>query len=232
MGETPMHHLNEKCISGSPDQDASAEETPQHLVSVRSFLMSETKITLGQFKKFIKVKGRTDLLTEGFMHWDNTYGDNAPVHGVSWIDAQDFISWLNEIDGGGFRLPSEAEWEYACRSGKHQIYCGSDNPNEVAWHQNNSRGVRKNVAMLKPNSFGLFDMSGNEWEWVQDCWHENYLRAPEDGTAWTDNCLYDGARVTRGGSFHNPLKLIRASSRGWSLSQHKSIGFRVAKDRN
>jgi formylglycine-generating enzyme required for sulfatase activity len=88
MGQLPAAQLKDPCLVGKLDPLGSVEETPQHKVTVRSFFMGETKVTLGQFKKFIEAKGRADLLTTTFMNYHNTYGDSAPVHGVSWTDAQ------------------------------------------------------------------------------------------------------------------------------------------------
>jgi len=129
----------------------------------------------------------------------NAHGDDAPVVQVSWHDAQDFIKWLNQTDGGGWRLPSEAEWEYACRAGGNHAYCGSDNPNAVAWHYYNSGERQRTVGSKQANAFGLHDMSGNVREWVQDCAHFSYQGASTDGSVWTGGCIGD-RRGMRGGS--------------------------------
>ncbi len=163
-----------------PEEEAFGSASgPQHAVRVRAFQLGKTAVTLGQFKAWLRAAGRDDLLTEEFMQ-ANRHGDQAPVVYVSWHDAQDYIRWLNQTwpQGGRWRLPSEAEWEYACRAGQPVRYCGSDDPGAVAWHADNSGRRINPVAQKQPNAWGLYDMSGNAFEWVQDCWHNSYK---EDG---------------------------------------------------
>ena len=123
---------------------------------VRAFQLGKTAVTLGQFKAWLRAAGRDDLLTEEFMQ-ANRHGDQAPVVYVSWHDAQDYIRWLNQTwpQGGRWRLPSEAEWEYACRAGQPVRYCGSDDPGAVAWHADNSGRRIHPVAQKQPNAWGL-----------------------------------------------------------------------------
>jgi formylglycine-generating enzyme required for sulfatase activity len=136
-------------------------------------------------------------------------GDTCPVELVSWNDAKEFIQKLNAKTGKQYRLPSEAEWEYACRAGGHQKYCGSDNVDSVAWY-GSEFGNTHPVAEKQANTFGLYDMSGNVWEWVEDSYHDNYNGAPTDGSAWQG----DGAkRVLRGGSWTNNANDSRSSFR-------------------
>jgi formylglycine-generating enzyme required for sulfatase activity len=215
----------------NPDPDAWDDETPQRRVSIRAFQMSKTEVTLGQFKQFIAAAGRTDLLTDDFMKY-NAYGDDAPVVWVSWHDAQDFIKWLNKLEGGGYRLPSEAEWEYACRAGGQHTYCGGNDLNALGWYRDNSGKRPRPVGTKRANAWGLHDMSGNVWEWVQDCYHDSYRGAPSDGNAWTSSCSYD-KRVKRGGSWDSYASGARAASRGSSPSVFLSsnYGFRLARDR-
>lgn len=211
------------------DADAANNETPQHRVNVKAFQMGKTEVTLGQFKKFITAAGRSDLVSEQFMQ-ANTYGDSAPVVWVRWRDAQDFIKWLNQIDGGGYRLPSEAEWEYACRAGGSHIYCGGNDPRALGWY-----GLRRPVHLLpvagkQPNAFGLYDMSGNASEWVQDCWNDSYRGAPTDGSVWTSGDC--DLRGVRGGTSFYEANHVRAASRDYiSLSQnyYGGLGFRLAR---
>src|ERR1019366_4078855 len=112
------------------------------------------------------------------------------VEQVSWADAQKYIQKLNAKTGKQYRLPSEAEWEYACRGGSRNEYCGSDNVDSVAWYtanstsQGNSGRSTHAVATLSANGFGLFDMSGNVWEWVEDSYHASYTGVPSDGSIW------------------------------------------------
>ncbi len=213
------------------DAEASDGETPQHRVSIGAFQMGKTEVTLGQFKQFIAATGRTGLVDDDFMKY-NAYGDNAPVVQVSWHDAQAFITWLNQTDGGGYRLPSEAEWEYACRAGQNAIYCGGNNVSAVAWFDGNSGGHQRSVAGKQANAFGLFDMSGNVWEWVQDCWHDSYRGAPTDGSAWTGGCSGVG-RGLRGGSWNGIARDSRAANRSSSSpgNRYYDSGFRLARTR-
>ena len=226
LGQAP---LSAGCESA--DADADDSETPQHRVSVRAFQMGKTEVTLGQFKKFIAAAGRSDLVNDDFMK-HNVYGDDAPVVQVSWHDAQAFIDWLNKTDGGGYRLPSEAEWEYACRAGGSHTYCGSNNLGAVGWYYDNSGSHQHDVAGKQANAFGLYDMSGNVYEWVQDCWHDSYRGAPSDGSAWSSGCSGDG-RGLRGGSWSYDARNTRAAVRILNPPGYRYIviGFRLARTR-
>ncbi|HRD97882.1 MAG TPA: formylglycine-generating enzyme family protein [Rubrivivax sp.] len=216
---------------GQADPDAHDAETPQHHVNVRAFQMGKTPVTLSQFKRFIVDAGRSDVVNEDFIKY-NAHGDDAPVVQVSWEDAQSFIAWLNRTDGGSWRLPSEAEWEYACRAGARHTYCGGNNVGEVAWYDNNSGGRQRPVAGKRSNAFGLHDMSGNVWEWVQDCWHDSYAGAPSDGGAWTSGCSA-GGRVLRGGSWNISARYSRAANRIDLAPGIRGylFGFRLARTR-
>ena len=213
---------------GAIDSNAIDDETPKHTVNIRAFKLGKTEVTLGEFKAFIAGSGRTDLVNDDFIN-NNNRGDTAPVVMVKWQVANDYINWLNKTYGGGYRLPSEAEWEYACKAGEHTTYCGSNNADAVAWFDGNSRGQQHVVAQKQPNAFGLYDMSGNVWEWVQDCWHDNYNGAPSNGSPWTANCSRD-VRVLRGGSWYYKEAGLRASRREYYAPVNRDTGFRVAQD--
>ncbi len=171
-------------------------ETPQHTVHVSAFQMGKTLITLGQFKRYATASGATrgssgwNLINDDFRKY-NAFGDNAPVVQVSWQEAKEFVEWLNKnkpaSDRGTYRLPSEAEWEYACRAGGNHTYCGSNNPDAVAWYDGNNNGHQQPVGLKAPNAWGLYGMSGNVWQWVEDAYHDSYRGAPTDGSAWIDN---------------------------------------------
>ena len=226
LGQAP---LTAKCQNS--DSDASDAEAPQHRVSVRAFKMGKTEVTLGQFKQFIAAADRSDLINDEFMKY-NPYGDDFPVVYVSWHDAQDFIKWLNQTQGGGYRLPSEAEWEYACRAGGNHTYCGSNDLDAVGWYSDNSGHSQRTVGGKQANAFGLYDMSGNAWEWVQDCWHDSYRGAPSDGSAWTHSCTNDG-RGLRGGAWGDDARFSRAAIRSLNSPgvRGDSFGFRLARTR-
>lgn len=228
LGQTP---ITTNCSGG--DLDALVNEVPQHRVSVPGFQMSKTEVTLGQFKRFIIATGRTDLVTDEFMKY-NAHGENAPVVHVSWNEAENFTEWLNKskstTDHGTYRLPTEAEWEYACHAGGNHIYCGSRDVNAVAWFDANSGKHQQSVGSKNANAFGLHDMSGNVWEWVEDCYHDSYSGAPADGSAWTSPCSSSG-HVLRGGSWKGDAKNVRAPNRtnATAVSRSNYIGFRLAR---
>lgn len=212
-----------------PDPNATDFEGPLRRVNVKAFWLGQTEVTQGQFKQFIMAMGRADLITEDFIKYNNV-GDDAAITWVSWNDAQDFIAWLNRTQGGGHRLPSEAEWEYACRAGGNHTYCGSDDLGSVAWHGANSGDRVRIVASLQPNAWGLHDLSGNVWEWVEDPWHKNFVGAPTDGSAWTNGGAQ--TRVLRGGSWWEPsVRGYRVANRyaDWPDKHDLGRGFRVAR---
>ena len=212
-----------------PDPDARDDEGPLRTVTVKAFWLGQTEVTQGQFKKFIQATRRVDLITGDFIR-ANSVGDDAPIVHVSWNDAQDFIAWLNKTQGGGYRLPSEAEWEYACRAGGQHTYCGSNDVGSVAWYKDNSSGQLQAVATKQPNAWGLHDMSGNAGEWVQDWRHDNYLGAPTDGSAWTSGGEQK-YRVLRSGFWGNLAKGTRAARRGYNSpgNNGSGVGFRVVR---
>ncbi len=198
-------------------------EKPVHRVTINyAFALGKTEVTQAQWKA---IMGSNPSKFPAC-------GDNCPVEQVSWDDTQEFIEKLNAKTGKQYRLPSEAEWEYACHaSGKH-TYCGSDDPDSVGWYggmakpAGNSGRTTNPVATRQANAWGLYDMSGNVWEWVADSYHKSYVGAPTDGSAWLDEDSM--TRVPRGGSWSY---LQRAAKRGGSESDYRfgSIGFRLAR---
>jgi len=198
----------------------SADEQPQHSVSIKSFAMGKYELTQEQWHA---VMGTTPSKFKGH---------NLPVDQVSWDDAQEFVNRLSRKTGKNYRLPSEAEWEYAARAGSQTAYSFGDNESDLgrfAWFAGNSERKTNPVREKLPNNFGLFDMHGNVWEWTQDCWNSNYSGAPIDGSAWTTgNC---SLRVLRGGSWLNYLQNLRTANRDRDLigSRINSNGFRVAR---
>ena len=148
-----------------------------------------------------------------------------------------YAKWLSEETGRRYRLPTEAEWEYAARSGgKDEIWSGTSDKEQLAdyaWFNMNSTGSTQPVGTKKSNGLGLKDMNGNVWEWVEDCWHDDYNNAPTDGSAWLEenggNC---GIRLRRGGAWTNSPPSLRSTSRNWYSADTRStlIGFRLAQD--
>jgi formylglycine-generating enzyme required for sulfatase activity len=192
----------------------------------KPFALATTPVTQGQWQA-IMGKNPSEFVN---------CGSKCPVENVSWDDVQIFILRLNAKTGKHYRLPSEAEWEYGCKAAALATYCGGNDLDQVAWYEENSGNSTHPVATRKANAWGLYDMSGNVWEWVEDCYHDTLQGAPTNGAAWTQNpypqftqtCL---SRVVRGGSWQNPatdLIVVRRSADDPSVRVH-SIGFRLAR---
>jgi formylglycine-generating enzyme required for sulfatase activity len=206
---------------GGAESEAEANEKPVHSVNVKGFAISKFEVTQGQWKA---VMGSNPSKFKDC-------GDNCPVENVSWNEAQDYIQKLNARSGQKYRLPTEAEWEYACRGGQHHKHCGSEDANAVALYGENSGGKTQAVGQKAANGYGLHDMSGNVWEWVQDGWHSNYQGAPDDGSEWTTGAD-TSRRVIRGDSYYYLSKGgARAAQRGGSSPYKRSgnFGFRIAR---
>ncbi|MCY4283154.1 MAG: formylglycine-generating enzyme family protein, partial [Gammaproteobacteria bacterium] len=161
--------------------------------------------------------------------------DNQPVVCVSWNDAQAFIKWLSDETGGNYRLPTEAEWEYAARAGTTTKYSwGDDIGSNRANCDNDDCGDSYDytapVGSFPANPWGLHDMHGNVWEWVQDCWNDNYKGAPKDGSVWTSGDC--SQRVIRGGSWFYDAWYLRSADRFRydRANRNGTIGFRLAQD--
>jgi formylglycine-generating enzyme required for sulfatase activity len=180
--------------------------------------MCKTEVTQGQWKA---------IMGNNPSRFDNC-GDTCPVERVSWNDAKEFISKLNVKTGKTYRLPSEAEWEYACRAGGTHEFCGSDDVDSVARYFILVAGPGS-VAAKEANAWGIYDMSGNVMELTEDCWNSNYSSAPTDGTARTSgDCT---RRALRGGSWDAFASNSRAAKRlpGATTFRTMQIGFRVVR---
>jgi formylglycine-generating enzyme required for sulfatase activity len=154
-------------------------------------------------------------------------GERLPVDSVTWNETQAFIAKLNERgEGVTYRLPTEAEWEYACRAGTTGDYAG--NISEMAWYSENAEKKTHSVGGKKPNAWGLADMQGNVWEWCQDWEHETYLGAPTDGSAWL-SAGEQKHRVLRGGGWDGPATVLRSAHRGGGTPDTRwpDDGFRL-----
>jgi formylglycine-generating enzyme required for sulfatase activity len=263
-------------MMGSPEGEADRmnNEGPRHRVTFsRGFALAQTEVTVGDFRLFVNDTGyRTDAeeagasrvydLNSGRMDrqsgidWRHDYAgsqasDDLPVLHVSWNDARAYAQWLSDRTGRSYRLPSEAEFEYALRAGTQTPYWwGSGTPNSAVENLTGDRdqsptGARWNVAFrryssgfwgpapvgsLEANPFGLYDMGGNVMEWVEDCWHDSYVRAPGDGTAWVNpGC---NRRVIRGGAWSSTPAMSRSAFRIASDPEGSDmrVGFRIARD--
>ncbi len=183
------------------------------------FGLSKTEITQGQWRH-IMGKNPSNF---------TSCGDDCPVEQVSWADAHNFIAKLNQKTGKKYRLPSEMEWVYSCKSGTDSEYCGGNDVDEVSWYSANSNGKTHLVAGKKANAFGFFDMSGNAWEWVSDCWSENYQKTPLDGAPWSPESCPEG-RALRGGAWNYGVAGVKVSKRVKldATDSYGSYGIRVA----
>lgn len=141
-------------------------------------------------------------------------GDNCPVENVSWTDVKRYIKRLNRKTGQEYRLPSEAEWEYACRAGSNDTYCGGNDADKLAWTNENSGGETRPVAGKTPNAWGLYDMSGNIWEWVENCYDSSCTERVLRGGSWITAPGY--ARAAN--RLHN-VPAIRISNNGFRLAR-------------
>ena len=194
-------------------------EMPQHRVNLQEFYLGKYPITQEQYQA---IMGKNP----------SRFKDNPknPVENVRWNDTQEFCQKLSEKTGKKYRLPSESDWEYACRAGTQtRYYFGDDEKllGEYAWYYENSGSKIHPVGQKKPNNWGLYDMSGNVWEWCEDGWHENYENAPTDGTAWNENHSVTNIRVLRGGSWDAYPRNCRSASRYFLDYRSFAYGFRV-----
>jgi formylglycine-generating enzyme len=258
MGASPGEEENEKLHKNNRELSQ-----PQHRVEIKRFAIGKYSVTRAQYEVFVNETGRQ---SDGCMVWTGSkieqdlaknwrnpgfaQDDRHPVTCVSWDDAITYVQWLSQKMGKEYRLPSEAEWEYAARAGTNTYrYWGDDGDLSCAYANvaDNTalfkiRGSRDwvvakcsdgyvntaPVGSFKPNRFGLFDMLGNVWQWTQDCGNKNYIGAPTDGSAWTTgNC---SQRIARGGSWWYVPSSVRSASRAYGTTewQTEDFGFRVA----
>ena len=182
-------------------------EKPIHRVTIKPFAISKFPITNREWKECVAAKA---------CGYEPLGNDDAPVGNVSWDDAREFVKWLSKVTQKEYRLPSEAEWEYAARGGTQTKYWWGDqfksdlaNCKGCATAYDSTQPLK--VGSFKPNPFGLYDMGGNVGQWVEDCWHRDYQGAPIDGSAWIDkNCV---SHVIRSGSWKNDTNYARPASR-------------------
>ncbi len=217
-------------LMGSPDSDSDAlsDEKPQHQVKVNSFAIGKYPVTQAQYEA---VMGTNPSHCKNNSWFKNNLQN--PVEQVSWNDAQAFCQKLSQITGKTYRLPTEAEWEYACRAGTTTRYYFGDDANQLgdyAWYEGNSQNTTHPVGQKRPNAWGLYDMSGNVWEWCEDDWHNNYIGAPTDGSAWIKNNNDNDYRILRGGCWGFDPTVCRSAIRGINYRRDNrslNLGFRV-----
>jgi formylglycine-generating enzyme required for sulfatase activity len=288
--ETPMVNIPAgQFLMGDPNAPASdgrlPSAAPQHLVSVKSFQLAKYEVTIKQFRQFVEATGYQAgsepgecwkwvkpgggsipgaPITVAPGRWNSPQyapSDYHPVMCVSWQDAKAYAAWLSKATGKAYRLPSEAEWEYAARAGDTGNHPGDGDPDSMCRHGNGfdvsaqqafarDLGWERKVpacddrapytalvGSFQPNAFGLHDMLGNVGEYVEDCQHNDYQGAPADGSAWTAQCQAGSAdmRITRGGNYGNNLKQLSFALRGHAGHENRSSlgeGFRLALDGN
>jgi formylglycine-generating enzyme required for sulfatase activity len=221
-------------MMGSPATEWGrlALEDPQHLVTIaRSFAVAKFDVTFADWDACVSVGGCSQLEGSGFGR------GTRPVVNVNWHEAQQYVAWFSKMTGRPYRLLTEAEWEYAARGGSTTAYfwgdeIGRGNANcSGCGSQWDNRGPSP-VGSFRPNAFGLYDMAGNVWQMVQDCFHANYDGAPTDGSAWLlDNC---GSRVSRGGSWRFRPSTLRSAHRALYAPDVRfpAVGFRLGRTLN
>lgn len=223
---------------GSPAHELHRQPTegPQHIVTVPEYYIGKFPVTQAQWKVVAKlppVKRELDDQPSTFV------GDIRPVEGVSWFDAIEFCNRLSKLTGKDYHLPSEAAWEYACRSESTTPFAFGETLNpEIANYDGTAaygigptghyRQQTTPVGKFPANHFGLYDMHGNVWEWCADHWHDNYGNAPGDSSAWQDQYFF--ACVLRGGAWNTQAPSCRSAARIWEAASEQShhIGFRIA----
>ena len=221
---------------GSPsgETDRVSAEGPVRTVTIgKRIAMGRYEVTFAEYNRFAEATSRTKPYD-----WDWGRG-TRPVTDVSQTDAKAYATWLSAQTGKTYRLPSESEWEYAARAGTETAYSWG---NEIGVNRANCDGCGSEwdgeqtapVGRFAANAFGLFDMHGNVWEWVEDCWHDNYKGAPTDGSAWTTNCDDSGWAVVRGGSWFDGPWDLRSAARGRFRPSDRDfdVGFRLVQDLN
>jgi formylglycine-generating enzyme required for sulfatase activity len=222
--------------AADPESHLSTSAAPRHRVEVQPFFMSKHPIAQAQWLAVSQLPQVNRALIPDPAHF---VGADRPVESVSWLDAVEFCDRLSQHTQRNYRLPSEAEWEYACRAGTTTPFStgatltsefanygteftyGGESPSEYL-------PTTTNVDRFAPNAFGLNDMHGNVWEWCADCWHETYQGAPRDSQAWIKNGDSD-LRSLRGGSWADRPSQLRSASRSAyeADSLNRTIGFRV-----
>ncbi|MCW5212074.1 formylglycine-generating enzyme family protein [Desulfobulbus sp. TB] len=236
------------------DTNALEEEAPQHLVKIsKGFQIGTYEVTFGQFKHFLAslpAQKRNKIETTIFKQ-ANQHGDNAAVAAVSWYNAQAFLRWLNQKEGGQkYRLPTEAEWEYAARAGSKTIYFWGDKMEDAPkyawfnmeladleiWFPEEKFRKKENfshpVGLKKPNAWGLYDIAGNVWEWVNDGYSATYYQNSPNPKVDPTGPNIKRLRCFRGGSWYGSTTNLRSAFRGLNTPDYhsNSLGFRVVRE--
>lgn len=210
---------------GDTEMEGESDEQPAHEVTLKTFQMSKTLVTVAQYRAYCTATGKNmpDPPSWGWI-------DSHPVVNVTWHDAVAYTDWLADKTGKNYRLPTEAEWEYAARGGNKSNgnkYAGGRSLDMVGWYGDNSNSRTQPVAQKRPNELGLYDMSGNVWEWCRDWYSANYYaNSPKDNPRGPASGSY---RVLRGGSWGNDASYCRVAYRDYydPGGRYDDYGFRV-----
>jgi formylglycine-generating enzyme required for sulfatase activity len=241
-------------VAHGAEASSVSDEAPQHAVTIGSFALGKYDVTRGEYASFVRETGYpagdgcghdgAKWIKQRKLSWRAPgfrQSDRDPVVCVSWNDANAYVKWLNgkthpaSADSPGFRyrLPSESEWEYAARAGSTSTFWWGDDADSAAghaWLASNASGRTHEVGLKPANAFGLHDMSGDVWQWTEDCYTDDYRNAPRDGSAarGDTSCL----RVDRGSSWFYPAWMLRPATRERNphLYRDTMLGFRVARD--
>jgi formylglycine-generating enzyme required for sulfatase activity/class 3 adenylate cyclase len=220
--EPEMIQVPDGSFAMGSNEDMS--EKPVHPVSIKAFAISKFPITVREWNECVTAHQCADLASGG---------PETPVTNVSWVDAQQFVAWLAQVTHKNYRLPTEAEWEYAARGGTQTKFWWGDqfHPGMASCKHCSEGSVDEQlvkVGSFQPNRFGLYDMGGTVDQWVEDCWHKNYQGAPLDGSSWTDGDC--NSHVIRSGSWRNDASYVRPANRDHydTSVRYQTHGFRVA----
>jgi formylglycine-generating enzyme required for sulfatase activity len=200
--------------------DGRKDLSPAHTVNVPTFAIGKFEVTQGEWNALMGSNPAKFV----------ECGDACPVERVTWPEAQEFVKRLSAKTGKRYALPSEAQWEYACRAGQQTDWCGGNEFDKLAW-SGDEYGSTHPVGQKQPNAWDLYDMSGNVWEWTQDCAHPDYKGAPTDGSAWevAGECK---SRMLRGGSWLSGPQYGRVGLRFGFTPNFRAhdFGFRVVRE--
>jgi len=214
---------------GTDDENTREREKPRHEVTIDyDIAMAKYLVMVEDYMLYAEATG---AVVPDEKH--ENLGFDVPVRRVKWTDAVAYAQWKSEREGKKYRLPTEAEWEYACRAGAESKYCFGDDEaqlGEYAWYANNAEKVTHNVGTKKPNTWGLYDMHGNVWEWCLDRYADNYTDTPCDGSAYA--VASEKGRVLRGGSYNAEVEKCTCTSRInlGSGGRNYFIGFRLVRE--
>lgn len=246
---------------GSPDDEPERLPSEKlHPVSIKAFAIGKYEVRTSEYLACVEAKackppewlepdGQENIYTGKGVTYksiaDYIKGDNQPIVGVSWDDANSYAEWLSKKTGHHYRLPSETEWEYTARAGSKTAYWWGSDPKKSGEAMACCRGCGSErdgvgaypVDSFQPNAFGLYNVHGNVWEWVEDYYCEDYETAPPDGSARRSKTCskpgeIEGLRIFRGGScFYEPRQMRAAMRlRNWPAFRNQTLGFRIARD--